>query len=165
MTDFARIVGDWMQPMFSPREPRLAEWLPIAVATAYCLAIAFLVHRTLDGSLARSEARWRHRSPAIRARLGHARSWLVIVRRTPGWWATRIEFAAAIAAFAALAVVLGAATEPSVGETGALSPLPGLLLPAISVAGMLVGLASMVRIYRAPLRLDSRAYWRYRDGA
>ena len=162
MTDFAGIVAGWLLPMFDRPGPMLADWVPIAVATAYCLALAFVIHRRLDtGPLVRGTARWRYRSRALRERVARARTTLVLVDRTSGWWATRIEFAVAIAAIvSAVAVVLTAAAEPTFGGD---PPMP--LFPLGGIAVMLVGLAWMVRIYRAPLRLDSTAYWRYHDGS
>ncbi len=84
--------------------------------------------------------------------------------RTPGWWATRLEFAIAIAPRSLLPRAAGSCREASTfgARTARGSRLAWLV---IGDAGILVGLAWMIRIYRAPLRMDSKAYWRYRDGA
>ena len=81
--------------------------------------------------------------------------------RTPGWWATRLEFAIAIAALAVPALVFMSVLSQFHHE-------PIGYVSAMTVAGstgVVIGLAWMIRIYRAPLRMDAKAYWRYRDGA
>ena len=40
-----------------------------------------------------------------------------------------------------------------------------LIVPVLALLVYFVGLAWMIRIYRAPLSMDAKAYWRYRDGA
>jgi hypothetical protein len=85
--------------------------------------------------------------------------------RKPGWWLTRIEFVAAITSFTVVAVTLVATPTTFGTYDGPRPPLWWLLSPGVAIAGMLVGLLWMIRLYRAPLKLDSKAYWRYRDGA
>ena len=45
------------------------------------------------------------------------------------------------------------------------SPMTALAILAVAEAAILVGIAWMVRIYRAPLQVDATATWRYRDGS
>ena len=87
--------------------------------------------------------------------------------RTPGWWATRLEFAIAIS-LAIMAAVVALVVMPEGSMFGRDNPprqLVWLGQLTVGSAGILIGLAWMVRIYRAPLRMDSKAYWRYHDGA
>jgi hypothetical protein len=166
MTMFAGLVGGWLgTPMFEDRADRLSQGIIIAVAvTCYVVGIYFIPRNLDPGPLARGDARWRYRSRALRERIGRARNSLALIDRKPAWWATRIELAIAIVAAAVppalVPVVLD--QQSMFGRSASIDPLAML---GLAEASILVGLAWMVRIYRAPLRNDAKAYWRYRDGA
>jgi hypothetical protein len=159
MTIFAGLGGGWSGPMLEDR----ASPIPLGVFVLFVLVVGglgfrYVVHRITDpGPLARGEARWRYRNRAVRERIVRAMTWLVPVDRSAGWWATRIEFAVAIGSIATTALL-----DAALPGFGGRTTLPAVSLGALAV--MLVGLAWMIRIYRAPLRLDSKAYWRYHDG-
>ncbi len=53
--------------------------------------------------------------------------------------------------------------QPPMTGGGAHPIAAGGLVSLAGYAGMLLGLAWMVRIYRAGLRNDAKATWRYRD--
>lgn len=117
---------------------------------------------TLPGDLA-GGATWRYRDRG--GRLGRFRPSLPALAdpgwagMTRGWWMTRIEFLAAIvAAGIALLAVLwsgpGAWREPA-----------ALPMELAGLAGIVVGIGLMVRLYRAPGRVGAAARWRYRDPA
>ena len=148
--------------------PTLSAALIIVVAIAGFAAGNYLIRRAADpGPLARGEARWRYRTRPMTERLAGTLSSLVPRPRTTGWWATRIEFALAIAAatMAVVAWMFFTPTEPIFGRAEPSREVVWLAQLAIGAVGILIGLAWMVRIYRAPLRIDSKAYWRYHDGA
>ena len=160
MTVFAMLVAGWLTPMFEDRgRGWVSQGLVLSVAVACCVAGLYFMRGAADpGPLARGEARWRYRSRPVRERIGRARMRL---SRTPGWWATRLEFAIAIAALAVPALVFMSVLSQFHHE-------PIGYVSAMTVAGstgVVIGLAWMIRIYRAPLRMDAKAYWRYRDGA
>ena len=161
MTIFAMLVAGWLMPMFDDRgRTGLSQGLVVAVAVACCVAGLYFMRGAADpGPLARGEAQWRYRSRPLRERIARTRMRL---SRTPGWWATRLEFAIAIGAALLPPLLVPAAMAPTFGDV---SPRMGLAWLVIGEAASLVGLAWMIRIYRAPLRMDSKAYWRYRDGA
>jgi hypothetical protein len=168
MTIFAGLVGGWLTRMFDERAGQQAgEAIILAAVVAGYAAALLMLRRIIDpGPLARGEARWRYRSRALRERIARARTWFVLLDRKPGWWTTRLEFAVGIAALVATSIfaLAVALREPSFGA-GPERYLPWTLVPLVGVGGSAVGLAWMIRIYRAPLRLDSSAYWRYRDGS
>jgi hypothetical protein len=159
MSVFAGLVGGWLMPMVEERaDTSLNGAVVIAIlVVGYSLGV-LMIRRSLDpGPLARGEARWRYRSRPHHERIGRARTWLAPSHRTPGWWATRVEFAIAITA-AFVPLLLGPAmTAPNFDDTP-----PSTVLPLLGVAeaSILVGLVWMVRIYRAPLRNDYKAFWR-----
>jgi hypothetical protein len=165
MSRVTGLVGGWFTPMFDDQvDTRLVNAIALAILVAGYAIGMLLLRRILDpGPLARGEARWRYRNRALRERIARAWVWLGVPDRSPGWWATRIEFSVAIAALALVALLLPSYARPTFGGDGLSAR--GMLVMAAGVAGMIVGLAWMVRIYRAPLRMDSKAYWRYRDGA
>ena len=155
-------------PMFAgpiAEDPGPVAVLLVGIAILGPVVGIHLVRRLSDpGPLARGEARWRYRSRPAREQLAATISALVS-SRTIGWWTTRLEFAVAIA-FAMLAAaiaVLAAPWDPLTGYDGPPRLLVWLAGSAAGAVGILVGLAWMVRIYRAPLRFDSSASWRYRD--
>ena len=130
---------------------------PGAALLAIGLVLAFVglgwVRRISDpGSLARGEARWRYRDQSLLERLDG---------ETRGWWITRIEFGIAITAFV-IGFVLLVALVPGLTFRDP-RPAPSILLQLAGGPGMLFGLWWMVRIYRAGLRNDAEATWRFRD--
>ena len=163
MTVFAMLVAGWLTPMFDHRGATMYTNVLFTTLLVGALAFLYVVRRIADvGPLVKGEARWRYRSRALRERLGRARMWLAPFVRTPGWWATRLEFAIAIVAVFVPLLLIPVLTVPNLGDA---SPSTSLAIVGVAEAAILVGLAWMIRIYRAPLRMDSKAYWRYRDGA
>ena len=141
----------------------LSAWLVIAVAIAGFAVGIYLIRRSADpGPLARGESRWRYRSRPLQERIAAPRIRLSPFYRTPGWLLTRLEFAIAIGAALLPPLLLPAVMARTFGDV---SPRMGLAWLVIAEAASLIGLAWMVRIYRAPLRMDSKAHWRYHDGA
>ena len=144
-------------------DPALTTALVIAVVVAGFAAGNYLIRRAVDpGPLARGESRWRYRSHPLRERIAAPRLPLTPFHRTPGWWATRFEFAFAIAAAALPPLLVPGLMAPTFGDD---SRMTALAILAVAEAAILVGIAWMVRIYRAPLRVDATATWRYRDGS
>lgn len=133
----------------------------IAVLVIGIAAYLFAVRRiAAPGPLVKGQAHWRYRSRAVRERIGRARTWLVLPDRTSGWWTTRLEFAAAVVTI--LFAIRLITSAPILFDDQ--PPERLLLLNGAAIAAMLFGLAWMIRIYRAPLRHDAKAYWRYHDG-
>lgn len=62
----------------------------------------------------------------------------------------------------AVAGVLVVQSPVVFGGTGIVPHLPTALTPALGLAGMLVGLGWMWRLYRAPTTFEA-SRWRYRD--
>jgi uncharacterized membrane protein YgdD (TMEM256/DUF423 family) len=158
-------VGWWLGPYGVERISILG--LPGgAVVTLVAIgltAIGLIWLRNLlrSDELTRGEARWRYRERRIVDRLDEALVELRAPCRTPGWWMTRLEFAAAIGAIVFAGVVL--AWSASVQQTlfFELESLPA----AAGFGGMLFGLGWMIRIYRAPAEGARGATWRFRDHA
>jgi hypothetical protein len=82
-------------------------------------------------------------------------------KHTRGWYLTRIELALAVGAPLLTGLLLFVAAPQGMGGFFGEPPLTAYLVPAVGVAGVLVGLAWMIRIYRGPR--DEPPRWRYRD--
>ena len=123
------------------------------------------IRRIMDpGPLSRGDARWRYRDRALLERIDEALTPPAPpsggAGRTRGWWLTRIEFGIAIALIVVVPLVL--VLQPHIDGRWA-GAGPWVLVPLGGYAAMLFGLAWMIRIYRAGLRNDAEATWRYRD--
>lgn len=85
---------------------------------------------------------------------------LLLRRRTPAYWPTRIRLAVGIVA-TALTVVLAVVVVRATGRCFSCDPRWPLVAAAVGVGMALVGLVWMVRIFRGPR--DEPPPWRYRD--
>ena len=160
MTDFARIAGSSTLTTFEPTGLVLdGAFILVALVIGYAALLWVLGRALASRRLIARTGPWASRSRTLREGIERARSWLVPPDRTRGWLVTRLEFAVAIGSIALATNTFLVAAQPTLGGDGT---LPVVSLGALAL--MLVGLAWMVRIYRAPLRLDSKAYWRYHDG-
>jgi hypothetical protein len=138
------------------------DYRPIIGIAVLGAVVGIYVTRRLSepGPLVRGEARWRYRSRPVGQRIAATRSALASRLPPMGWWTTRIELGIAIAAAFVPPLMVPVVTAPTFRDE---SPLMALAALGLAEAGILVGLAWMIRIYRAPLNLDAGATWRYRD--
>ena len=135
--------------------------LVLAVSLVLAIAGLVLIRRIGDpGPLARGEARWRYRDRARIEGPNRIAASFQLPRRTRGWWVTRMQFGIAVVALVLGHWSLMVQLEPTFGGVRI-----GLwaMLPIAAYAGMWAGFVWMIRIYRAGLRNDSEATWRYRD--
>jgi hypothetical protein len=105
--------------------------------------------------------RWRYRDRGRMERLKRTIGSLVEVpfTRTPGWWATRIEFAVAGGALVVATITLtGLPDVLGYRSTG----WPVVALPLLGYAGIVFGIRWMRRIYLSPLEVDPEVGFRYR---
>jgi hypothetical protein len=105
--------------------------------------------------------RWRYRDRGRMERLKRTIGSLVEVpfTRTPGWWATRIEFAVAGGALVVATIAItGLPDVVGYRSTG----WPVVALTLLGYAGIVFGIRWMRRIYLSPLEVDPEVGFRYR---
>jgi hypothetical protein len=163
MMDFLEQVAGWFGRLLDGVNPDSGATGVGVLALGLLLAvvgIAWVRRISNPGPLARGDAKWRYRDRGRRERITMALETPIAPDRTAGWWLTRIEFGIAIGLPVVVAWLLISEPRHMVGGSWPVT-LPTTLA---GFAGIAVGLAWMIRIYRAGLRNDAEATWRHRDG-
>jgi hypothetical protein len=134
--------------------------LLVVSTTLMALGAAWVLHILGMDEVLRG-GRWRYRDRGRMERLRRTIGSLVEVpfTRTPGWWATRIEFAVAGGALAVATIAItGLPDVVGYRSTG----WPVVALTLLGYAGIVFGIRWMRRIYLSPLEVDPEVGFRYR---
>jgi hypothetical protein len=134
--------------------------LLVVSTTLMALGAAWVLHILRMDEVLRG-GRWRYRDRGRMERLRRTIGSLVEVpfTRTPGWWATRIEFAVAGGALAVATIAItGLPDVVGYRSTG----WPVVALTLLGYAGIVFGIRWMRRIYLSPLEVDPEVGFRYR---
>jgi hypothetical protein len=134
--------------------------LLVVSTTLMALGAAWVLHILGMDEVLRG-GRWRYRDRGRMERLKRTIGSLVEVpfTRTPGWWATRIEFAVAGGALVVATIAItGLPDVVGYRSTG----WPVVALTLLGYAGIVFGIRWMRRIYLSPLEVDPEVGFRYR---